>query len=251
MKNLKRSVRRDAPVLPPLSGGRPGEKGSALLISILVMVILTLLGISYLMLAQTESQIAENQLNAQQALFVAEAGARMVVNWFNDPSSTGYKVPTPAQVNRAIRWYDHDANPSTANVLGVAGDATRPIYREGTDDLFDKPYRMNSYLSFLGEESHAGTDEGPDVRIDAAAGGAQAAFLADLNDTLFHEGPIFPRYTHSQIGVTVAIEIPHQRNLIADAEPILPLLASQETRAVGDRHIDVTPVRVQGCVTNK
>jgi len=189
MKNFMRSARSDAPVLPPRAGGRAGERGSALLISVLVMVILTLLGISYLMLAQTESQIAENQLNAQQALFVAESGARMVINWFNDPSGTGYKIPTAAQVNRAVRWYDHDSNPSTANVKGIAGDATKPVYRDGTDDLFDKPYRGNSYLSFLGEESHAGTDEGPDLRIDAAAGGAQAAFLTEINNTLFLNYP--------------------------------------------------------------
>ena len=173
-----RAIREErSPVLPARPGGREGERGSALLISLLVMVILTFLGISYLMLAQTESQIAENQLSAQQALFVAESGARMAINWFNDPSGTGYKVPTAAQVNRAIRWYDHDGDEGTANVKGIAGDTAKPVYRDGTDDLFEKPYRGSNYLSFLGEESHAGTDEGPDLRIDAAAGGTQAAFL--------------------------------------------------------------------------
>ena len=189
MQNLMESAKNVAPVPQPPAGGRAGERGSALLISVLVMVILTLLGISYLMLAQTESQIAENQLNAQQALFVSESGARMVMNWFNDPTGTGYKVPTATQVNRAIRWYDHDANAGTASVKGIAGDTTKPVYREGTDDLFDKPYRGNNYMSFLGEESHSGGDEGPDLRIDAAAGGAQAAFLTDVNNTLFASYP--------------------------------------------------------------
>jgi hypothetical protein len=153
------------------------------------MVILTLLGISYLMLAQTENQIAENQLNAQQALFTAEAGARMVISWFNDPTGTGYLVPTAAQVNRTIRWYDHDGNPGTATVKASQGDATKPIYRDGTDDLFEKPYRGSNFLSFLGEESHAGGDEGPDLRIDEAAGGGQAGYLATLNNTLFSNYP--------------------------------------------------------------
>ena len=193
MKNFMRSARSDAPILPPRAGGRAGERGSALLISLLVMVILTFLGISYLMLAQTESQIAENQLSAQQALFVAESGARMVINWFNDPTGTGYKVPTAAQVNRALRWYDHDANAATASVKGIAGDTAKPVYRDGTDDLFDKPYRGSNYLSFLGEESHAGTDEGPDLRVDAAAGGAQAAFLDDVNTTFFAHYPSVDR----------------------------------------------------------
>src|SRR5262245_54991104 len=169
----------------PPQGGARGERGSALLISVLVMVILTLLGISYLMLAQTESQIAENELNAQQALFVADAGARMVMNWFNDPTGTGYKVPTVAQMNRNIRWYDHDGNPATAVVQGVAGNPATPIYRDGTDDPFEKAYRGSNFLAFMGEESHSGGDEGPDLRIDAAAGGAQAAFLTDINNSMF------------------------------------------------------------------
>jgi hypothetical protein len=174
----------------PLAGGAArNEQGSALLIAVLVMVILTLLGISYLMLAQTESQIAQNELSAQQALFVAEAGARTVINWFDDPTGTGYKVPAASQVNRSIRWYDHDGNPGTATVKGIAGDATKPVYRDGTDDLFEKSYRGNNFLAFMGEESHAGGDEGPDLRIDAAAGGAQAAFLTDLNNTLFLNYP--------------------------------------------------------------
>jgi len=176
----------------------PGERGSALLIAVLVMVILTLLGISYLMLAQTESQIAENELNAQQTLFAADAGARLVMNWFNDPTGTGYKVPTVAQMNRSIRWYDHDGNPGTATVLGVAGDPAKPIYRDGTDDPFEKAYRGSNPLAFMGEESHAGGDEGPDLRIDAAAGGNQASFLSDINSTLF---PSFPS-VNKQVRIT-------------------------------------------------
>ena len=177
------------PGAPPQAAGRAPERGSALLIAVLVMVILTLLGISYLMLAQTENQIAENQRNAQQALFVAESGARLVLNWFNDPTGTGYLVPTAADVNRSIRWYDHDANAGTAVVLGVASDVAKPIYRDGTNDLFEKAYRGSNALAFLGEESHAGGDEGPDLRIDAAAGGAQAAFISAMNNALFPNYP--------------------------------------------------------------
>src|SRR5437867_11221513 len=182
-------VSETAPGPAKAPGGSRSERGSALIIAVLVMVILTLLGISYLMLAQTENQIAENELNAQQALFVAEGGARLVINWFNDPTGTGYQVPTASQVNRSIRWYDHDGNPATPVVKGVAADITKPIYRDGTDDLFEKAYRGNNFLAFLGEESHAGGDEGPDLRIDAAAGGNQAAFLTTVNNTLFSAYP--------------------------------------------------------------
>jgi len=115
---------------PKQDPGRAGEQGSALIIATLVSVILALLGLSYLMMAQTESTIAENERNSATAMYVAEAGTRLAVNWFNDPSSTGYLVPTSAQVDRTLRVFDHDANPGTARVQAVAGDP-RPAVSVG------------------------------------------------------------------------------------------------------------------------
>ena len=65
--------------------GRSGERGSALIIAILVTVILTLLGISFLMMAETENKIAENELLSAQTLYVAESAARQVKRWFDHP----------------------------------------------------------------------------------------------------------------------------------------------------------------------
>ena len=59
--------------------------GSALLIAIMVMVVVTLLGITYLFLADTENLIARNERDRAQVLGVAEAGARMVKHWFDQP----------------------------------------------------------------------------------------------------------------------------------------------------------------------
>src|SRR3989441_10997161 len=129
-------ARRSAPMItkvgPVNEGELPragGEQGSALIIATLVTVILALLGLSYLMMAQTESTIAENERNAATAMYVAEAGTRLVVNWFNDPTATGYLVPTSAQVDQTLRVFDHDANPGTARVQAVAGDWTRALYQ--------------------------------------------------------------------------------------------------------------------------
>src|SRR2546425_10998528 len=80
-----------------------GEQGSALIIATLVTVILALLGLSYLMMAQTESTIAENERNAATAMYVAEAGARLVTGWFNDPPPTGALVPPAGTVDRPLR----------------------------------------------------------------------------------------------------------------------------------------------------
>src|SRR3989449_10438407 len=100
-----------------------GEQGSALIIATLVTVILALLGLSYLMMAQTESTIAENGRNAATAMYVAEAGARLVINWFNDPTATGYLVPTTGNVDRTLRVFDHDNNPGTARVQAISANA--------------------------------------------------------------------------------------------------------------------------------
>src|SRR5215813_6475600 len=109
---------------------RRGEEGSALILAALVTVILSLLGLSYLMMAQTENTIAENERNSSAALYVAEAGARLVVGWFNDPTATGYLVPTLADLDRSKRIFDHDNNSATARVQGVSGDATKPYYKD-------------------------------------------------------------------------------------------------------------------------
>ena len=169
---------------------RRREEGSALILAALVTVILSLLGLSYLMMAQTENTIAENERNSAAALYVAEAGARLVVGWFNDPTATGYLVPTLADLDRTKRIFDHDSNSGTARVQGASGDASKPLYKDATltaSLIFDRPYRTALADTFLGVET--GTDGnvafaamGPDVIVSSG-------FLTTINDTLF---PNFP-----------------------------------------------------------
>lgn len=169
---------------------RRGEEGSALILAALVTVILSLLGLSYLMMAQTENTIAENERNSAAALYVAEAGARLVVGWFNDPTATGYLVPTLADLDRTKRIFDHDNNGGTARVQAASGDATKPLYKDATVTaslIFDRPYRSALGDTFLGVET--GTDGnvafaamGPDIIVNSS-------FLTTINDTLFSNFP--------------------------------------------------------------
>jgi len=169
---------------------RRGEEGSALILAALVTVILSLLGLSYLMMAQTENTIAENERNSAAALYVAEAGARLVVGWFNDPTATGYLVPTLADLDRTKRVFDHDSNGGTARVQAASGDATKPLYKDSTVTaslIFDRPYRSALGDTFLGVET--GTDGnvafaamGPDIIVNSG-------FLTTINDTLFLNFP--------------------------------------------------------------
>lgn len=163
------------------------ERGSALIIATLVSVILSLLGISYMMMAQTENIIAENERNAAMALYVAEAGTRLAVNWFNNPSTAGYLMPTSGQVDRTLRLLDHDNNTATARVLAVSGDMTKPLYKNTTNAIFDRPYRSALLDTFLGIQTGTDpdptfADKGPDLIVTAA-------HLQTINDALF---PNFP-----------------------------------------------------------
>lgn len=56
---------------------RPSEAGSAYIIALLVLVVLTLLGLGLALISQTELQIGANELTTHRALYNAEAGINM------------------------------------------------------------------------------------------------------------------------------------------------------------------------------
>jgi len=180
------------------------EKGSAMVIAVLVMAIMSLLGISYLLMADTENRIAENEKLAAQALYFGEGTVREVKRWFDRPpySSTGTKnlvKPLTTVMDRIHRLIDTDGDPSTP---GVAADGTgaKPYYKvgvdrdaDGNDDIFEKPYRT-ALADML-----VGTEDGPDIIIDRAANSATATFLDGLADK------IAPNFPSSAAGIRARI----------------------------------------------
>jgi len=186
-----------------------GERGSALLITLLVMVILTLLGLSYLFMADTENLIAQNQRDSDQLLFTAEGGAKMVKALFDrpvfgapsDPNAVTFKflnaydVRNSAYYDRTQRVFDHDDDPNTADVT-ADGSSGRPYFRQGfTVDpnataylsFFDKPYRGNSKAAYMGSEA------GPDMilqsnSLDPNTSGS-VDLLDQINASLFADQP--------------------------------------------------------------
>lgn len=172
---------------------RSGQRGSALVIAILVSVILALLGISFLLMGETEARIALNEKRSAQALHLAEAGARAVKRWFDHPGdSLGF--PPANAVDRTLRRIVDETDPYEPSAAlpadGVIG--SRPYYKQGVDldsdgqdDLFDRPYRPGALHALMG------TEEGPDLRIDED-GPVARAFLDDLTRAVAsgfpHEG---------------------------------------------------------------
>jgi hypothetical protein len=168
-------------------------RGSALLIALLVMATLTVLGLGYLALADTETLIAGNDRDAEQLLHVAESGMRAVKAWFDQPVTgtpgvttqvlhrflDAFDMRNPALYVRTNRVLDDDGDPNTPPVA-ADGTAARPYYRQGRTlwapsaflDFFHKPYRGDLTTTFLGTES------GPDILIVDTPG------IVDLIDLL-------------------------------------------------------------------
>jgi hypothetical protein len=171
-----------------------GEQGSALVLAVLVMAILTLLGLSYLMMADTENKIAENERLSAQALYFGEGVTREVKRWFDRPpnSATGdanLSRPTIDVMKREQRVIDEDGPGPTAAVA-ADGTTAHPYYKvavdrdhDGFEDIFDKPYRPGLADMFVG------TSAGPDVRMDRAENAATATFLDGLSEKIM---PGFP-----------------------------------------------------------
>src|SRR5215212_10869137 len=65
----------------------PRQRGSALLVSLMIMVGLSLLGLSFVAISETENAISANERNKTQTTTVSEAGAKTVVQWFQDPDT--------------------------------------------------------------------------------------------------------------------------------------------------------------------
>lgn len=201
------------PVCRPLD-----SKGSALLIALMVMVVVTLLGITYLFQADTENLIARNERDRAQVLGIAEAGARMVKTWYDRPIFNDISSPSRLFLNahdlRKKKYYDVaqrlinvDGDPGTAALS--SSDPGWVYYMEGltapgspasdTDPnhalrFFQKPYRGSTLVTLLG------TEDGPDISISEDSASSDVRdFLAAINTALFTEHRITGRITKIEI----------------------------------------------------
>lgn len=142
------------------------ERGSALLVSLMVMVGLSLLGLAFVAISETESAIAVNEQNYAQALHVAEAGARSVVEMFQNAEwakTIGILPP------------NHTSLKTERTLASYTG-----VYKSTpTQLLFDSPFKPGENDRFFGDFDNA------DVLINAAAGNVAQGYLDDLNEALF------------------------------------------------------------------
>lgn len=159
---------------------RKNDRGSALLVSLMVIVGLSLLGLGFVAMSEVESKIAKNEAQSLQTLGIAEAGARMVVEWFQDPvwgmANAGLPANAPCAAYGTAPCSAINSPGTFMKTVRVVGGYTgvwKPI--SGTN-LCDKPFRPGNDDHLFGDEPDA------DIIINATTVG-QAA-LDTINNIL-------------------------------------------------------------------
>jgi hypothetical protein len=97
---------------------RDGERGFALVLAILALMLLTVLGLTLATTTTTELQIATNYRWGQQALYNAEAGieaGKVILARTADPS-LGWLAQLPARRTTPNEWFTNGATPPPTGV---------------------------------------------------------------------------------------------------------------------------------------
>src|SRR6266852_7002754 len=147
------------------------QRGSALLASLMVIVGLSLLGLAFVAISETESAISVHERNHTQTVALAETGARIVVQWFQHPTQmkTGGTGLGLMPVN--------DVATSTFKIARDSGSSTT-FYKPDAGSLFcDLPFGPADKDKFFGFEDSA------DLMIDRTTAAGQT-FLDTFNTKL-------------------------------------------------------------------
>lgn len=90
------------------------EKGSVLLVSILVLFILTLIGIAATTTTTIDLQISRNERDYVQEFYVADSGWKEAANWLND---SGAPPPHVNSTGNIVRNFGNGAQDVTNNTF--------------------------------------------------------------------------------------------------------------------------------------
>jgi hypothetical protein len=153
---------------------RKKQKGSALLVSLMVLVGLSLLGLGFVAISETESAISVNERNAAQVRNLTEAATKVVVEWFNNPDWALAEGLMPANPTGASTMKpERKALHGNSEYQGVYKPAAQsPL-------LFDRPHKTAPENRFFGVDAASA-----DIVINAATA---ATFLAQFNSRLFFD----------------------------------------------------------------
>lgn len=173
------------------------NKGSALLITLLIMVILTLSGISFLFMSDTENKISNNYYLAMRALRAAQSGVYLVNSWFNYSGNNSLTLmPTVAQIQFLPRiGTDNGANTEPTFYKWACQGPDNPNCTNFS--LFGKPYVGRNHTSTV-YHRFFGTEENPDIIIDYSNSNS-AAFMDQVNALLIGSSTASIRITEIRL----------------------------------------------------
>jgi hypothetical protein len=158
------------------------ERGSALLVSLMVIVGLSLLGLGFVALSETEASISVNERNREQTLSHAEAMASLCVDWFQNPTWALNKGLLPSN--------DPTVNADLSK-MKVVRPTIGKVYKPLTSSLlFDLPFKPNADDRLFGDSDH------PDVLINDTTG---KTFLDNLNNLMFPDTSEAGRITEIRV----------------------------------------------------
>ena len=186
------------------------ERGTALIIALMAMMLLTALGAATVMVSRTETAIANNYRNSQEALYAADAAVERVVQdllmvprWndilagsavssFIDGSASSSKtLPSGATIRLGSATQELQSETDTANMWGPNNPQWR-LYAWGPLSDISEGATVDSpmYVAVWVADDPGETDGNP---------------LTDANGTLtLHAMAIGPGGTRKVIEVTVA-----------------------------------------------
>jgi hypothetical protein len=162
--------------MKPAIARKGAARGSSLIATLLVVVALSLMGLAFVTISETESAISVNERNGAEALSISEAGAKCVVEWFQNPSwatSSGLMPAATATALKRDRLIAFTAGGTPSNIGKYKAG--------GTYFCCDRPFKPSE------QDRLWGTENSPDILIDTATSEGRT-FLAALNAKLFANG---------------------------------------------------------------
>src|SRR5947209_6240486 len=103
-----------------------GRRGSALLVSLMVIVGLSLLGLGFVAISETETAIARNQQASLQTQAIAEAGVRLAIEWFQNPT---WAITNAAMPVNNPTTNTHLTAIKVTRVVGTGSDKYTGVYK--------------------------------------------------------------------------------------------------------------------------
>jgi hypothetical protein len=146
------------------------EQGSALLVTLMVLVGLSLLGLAFVATSESESSISANQRNYAQARVISEAGTKSIAQCFNYPKWCEDENLVPLNAN-GVDWKRERT---------LINPAYKGFFKTDTSiKLTDKPWRPALANRLLGDRDH------PDILLNEDT---NDTYIDNLNAKLLNTG---------------------------------------------------------------